>query len=108
MPLSVEEKFEKAVKYIQGLPKDGPYQPDQDTKLQYYAYYKQASEGDVSTPRPGMFDFVGKAKWDAWNGVKGTNKEDAQKKYIQLLVQDLEKTTPKAEEVEKLLEELNA
>lgn len=59
MPLSVEEKFNKAVAYVQGLPKDGPYQPSQDTKLQvrldsllrscnqlkqshqYYAYYKQ-------------------------------------------------------------------
>ncbi|KAH0833228.1 Acbp from Moniliophthora Perniciosa [Lanmaoa asiatica] len=106
MSLSVQEKFEKAVKHVQSLPKDGPYQPDQDTKLKYYAYYKQVTEGDVNIARPGMLDFVGKAKWDAWNGVKGTAKEVAQAKYVELLVQDLEKITSKSEEVKKLLEEL--
>ncbi|KAG8213099.1 Acbp from Moniliophthora Perniciosa [Butyriboletus roseoflavus] len=106
MTLSVQEKFDKAVKYVQSLPKDGPYQPDQDTKLKYYAYYKQATEGDVNIPRPGILDFVGKAKWDAWNGAKGTSKEVAQTKYVELLVADLDKVTPKSEELEKLLEEL--
>jgi diazepam-binding inhibitor (GABA receptor modulating acyl-CoA-binding protein) len=31
-----------------------------------------------------MMDFVGKAKWDAWNEKKGTSKEDARKQYIAL------------------------
>ncbi|KIK99969.1 hypothetical protein PAXRUDRAFT_822148 [Paxillus rubicundulus Ve08.2h10] len=108
MPLSVQEKFDKAVAYVKSLPKDGPYQPDQGTQLKYYANFKQATEGDVNTPKPGLFNFVGAAKWNAWNEVKGRSQEDAQKKYVELLVQDLEKMSPKSEEIEKLLEELKA
>ncbi|KAF9243477.1 acyl CoA binding protein-domain-containing protein [Melanogaster broomeanus] len=106
MPLSVQEKFDKAVKYVQSLPEDGPYKPDQATKLKYYAYYKQGTIGDVNTPKPGMFDFVGKAKWDAWKGVEGTSKEGAQTKYVELLVKDLK--TSESEEVKAFLQELEA
>jgi hypothetical protein len=38
MTLTVNEKFDKAVEYVRGLPKDGPYQPDQDTKLKVRRY----------------------------------------------------------------------
>ena len=41
--------------------------------------------GDVNTARPGMLDFKGKAKWDAWSARKGTSQEDAQKAYIELI-----------------------
>jgi len=47
--------------------------------------------GDVNTTRPGLLDFVGKAKWDAWKSVEGTSKEDAQKKYVEHLLEILEK-----------------
>lgn len=30
---------------------------------QLYAYYKQVSQGDIDTQRPGIFDVVGRAKW---------------------------------------------
>ncbi|KAG9124888.1 hypothetical protein FRC07_009850 [Ceratobasidium sp. 392] len=82
-----EAKFNKAVEIVQGLPKDGPVQTSQDDKLKFYSYYKQGTVGDVDTQRPGMLDFVGKAKWDAWKGVEGTSKEDAQKKYVELLLE---------------------
>jgi len=59
--------------------------------LELYKYYKQASVGDCNTDRPGMLDFKGKAKWDAWNGLKGTAKEDAMTKYVQLADQMVEK-----------------
>jgi len=59
--------------------------------LELYKYYKQASVGDCNTDRPGMLDFKGKAKWDAWNGLKGTSKEDAMTKYVQLADQMVEK-----------------
>ena len=52
--------------------------------LDLYKYYKQATVGDCNTDRPGMLDFKGKAKWDAWNGLKGTSKEDAMNKYVEL------------------------
>ena len=42
----------------------------------------QATVGDVNTERPGMFDFTGKSKWDAWESVKGTDKETAMQEYI--------------------------
>ena len=58
--------------------------PD-DKKLEIYALFKQGEVGDVNTARPGMLDFKGKAKWDAWDGKKGMSKEDAQKAYIELV-----------------------
>jgi diazepam-binding inhibitor (GABA receptor modulator, acyl-CoA-binding protein) len=54
-----------------------------DDKLTLYKLYKQATDGDVSGSRPGMFDMVGRAKWDAWASVKGISKEDAMKKYVE-------------------------
>lgn len=54
-----------------------------DDKLTLYKLYKQATEGDVNGSRPGMFDMVGRAKWDAWASVKGASKEEAMKQYIE-------------------------
>jgi acyl-CoA-binding protein len=56
--------------------------PDNATLLKLYSYYKQASEGDVSGDRPGGFDFVGGAKYDAWSKLKGMSKDDAMQSYI--------------------------
>mmetsp|Transcript_13959 Transcript_13959/g.29176 ORF Transcript_13959/g.29176 Transcript_13959/m.29176 type:complete len:98 (-) Transcript_13959:78-371(-) len=53
-----------------------------DEKLKVYGLYKQATTGDVNTARPGMLNFTGKAKWDAWNANKGMSAEDAKKAYI--------------------------
>ncbi|KAG8729369.1 hypothetical protein FRC12_021027 [Ceratobasidium sp. 428] len=81
-----EAKFNKAVEIVQGLPKDGPVQTSQEDKLKFYSFYKQGTVGDVNTSRPGMMDFVGKAKWDAWKGVEGTSKEEAHKAYVERLL----------------------
>ncbi len=59
--------------------------PDNDTMLRLYALYKQGSEGDVSGPKPGFFDFVGTAKYEAWEKLAGTNPDDAKKKYVDLV-----------------------
>jgi len=56
--------------------------PTNDEKLVLYKFYKQATVGDVNTARPGMLDFAGKAKWDAWESVKGTVQHDAEVNYI--------------------------
>ncbi|ORZ36666.1 acyl-CoA-binding protein-like protein [Catenaria anguillulae PL171] len=61
------------------------YQPSNDELLELYALFKQGTVGDNDTPRPGMFDIKGKAKWDAWTAKKGASKEDAQQKYIDLV-----------------------
>ncbi|MDK2122585.1 acyl-CoA-binding protein [Parachitinimonas caeni] len=59
--------------------------PDNQVKLKLYALYKQGTEGDASGERPGMFDFVARAKFDAWDGLKGLSKEEAMQKYIDLV-----------------------
>ncbi|KAH7913773.1 acyl-CoA-binding protein [Hygrophoropsis aurantiaca] len=101
------DSFKKAVAYVQGLPKDGPVKPDQNEQLEFYQWYKQATIGDVNVPRPGLLDFVGKAKWDAWNSVKGTSKEVAEQKYVDKLVEVLKKF-PDNEDAKKLIAELTA
>ena len=73
--------FEQASKDVKNLPE----RPDNDTLLKLYALYKQGSEGDVNGPKPGFFDFVGTAKYEAWNKLAGTSQEDAMKKYIALV-----------------------
>ncbi|KAI0076012.1 Acbp from Moniliophthora Perniciosa [Panus rudis PR-1116 ss-1] len=98
-------KFDKAVEIVQSLPKDGPIKPTQDDQLYFYKYYKQATIGDVNTPRPGLLDFTGKAKWDAWKSVEGVSKEEAYAKYVEKLIEVLKAAgTPEAEEYIKQIE----
>ena len=59
--------------------------PDNATLLKIYGLYKQATEGDVSVAKPGFSDLVGRAKWDAWNAVKGVSREDAMRRYVELI-----------------------
>jgi len=65
----LKAQFEKAVAESKSLPE----KPDNMTLLKIYALYKQGSAGDVDGKRPGFTDMVGRAKWDAWNEVKGTS-----------------------------------
>jgi acyl-CoA-binding protein len=62
-----------------------PTRPDNDTLLKIYALFKQSTAGDVTGERPGMFDFVGQAKYDAWAGLKGTSKDAAMTSYVELI-----------------------
>ena len=59
--------------------------PSNQVLLQLYALYKQGSEGDVSGERPGITDFVGRAKYDAWAALAGRDRETAQRQYISLV-----------------------
>ena len=59
--------------------------PDNTTLLKIYGLYKQATTGDVTEKKPGFGDMVGRAKWDAWNGLKGTSSEDAKQQYVDLI-----------------------
>ncbi|NCT72287.1 MAG: acyl-CoA-binding protein [Xanthomonadaceae bacterium] len=77
----LKSSFEQASKDIQTLTE----RPDNDTLLRLYGLYKQGSEGDVKGDKPGFFDFVGTAKYEAWAKLKGTAPEDAQKKYVDLV-----------------------
>ncbi len=62
-----------------------PAKPDNNTLLQLYSLFKQGSVGDVQGERPGMMDFVARAKYDAWAGLKGKSTEVAQQAYIDLI-----------------------
>lgn len=77
-------QFEQAVAQSKTLSE----RPDNATLLKMYALYKQATSGDVDGKRPGFTDLVGRAKWDAWNELAGTSRDDAMNRYI-ALVEDL-------------------
>lgn len=80
-PSDLKQQFEQAAIDV----KDLPERPDNDTLLRLYALYKQGSEGDVSGEKPGFFDFVGTAKYEAWGKLKGTTQDEAMKKYVDLV-----------------------
>ncbi|WP_027482768.1 acyl-CoA-binding protein [Deinococcus pimensis] len=77
----MQDAFEQAARDVQTLPR----KPGNDVLLRLYALYKQATEGDVTGERPGGFDFVGAAKYDAWAGLRGTSGEDARRQYVDLV-----------------------
>ena len=62
-----------------------------DDKLALYGLYKQGTEGDVTTSKPGILDQKGRAKWTAWEKQKGKDKESAQKEYIAKVQELIEK-----------------
>ena len=59
--------------------------PDNATLLKIYALYKQATAGDNTEKKPSFSDMVGRAKWDAWEKLKGTGADDAKQQYIDLI-----------------------
>jgi len=73
--------FEQAATAAKSLPE----RPDNDTMLQLYALYKQGSTGDVTGDKPGFFDFVAAAKYEAWEKIKGLSEDDAKQQYIDLV-----------------------
>ena len=78
---TLNEQFEQAVAESKNLPE----RPDNATLLKLYALYKQGSTGDADGKRPGFTDMVGRAKWDAWNELKGQTQDEAQQAYIDLI-----------------------
>ncbi|QBB70337.1 acyl-CoA-binding protein [Pseudolysobacter antarcticus] len=77
----LKAKFEHATQDVMKLTDS----PDPDMKLKLYALYKQSTEGDVSGPKPGFFDFVGTAKNEAWGKLKDMKSDEAMQKYIDLV-----------------------
>jgi acyl-CoA-binding protein len=81
MAADLNKQFEASAAAAQKLEE----RPDNDTLLRLYALYKQGTEGDVKGEKPGFFDFVGVAKYEAWAKLKGTSPDEAKKKYIDLV-----------------------
>ncbi|MFM9075583.1 MAG: acyl-CoA-binding protein [Bacteroidota bacterium] len=76
--MTLQEQFDQAVQEITTITR----RPSKEELLTLYGYFKQATEGDVTTPRPKGFDFKELAKHDAWTERKGMSKEDAMNAYI--------------------------
>jgi len=78
---SLEKQFAAAQADVQNLSE----KPDNETLLELYSFFKQATEGDVKGDRPGAFDFKARAKYDAWQAREGLGREAAMKAYIKLV-----------------------
>ena len=86
--MSLDGNFKSAADRATKLPK----RPPNDILLQLYALYKQGNEGEIKGDRPGFADFEGRAKFDAWNKIKGKSDYEAKQEYISL-VEKLEQET---------------
>lgn len=95
MDSCTQEKFLAAVEIVKNLPKSGPIKPSNDVKLKFYSYYKQATEGPCELPKPGFWDIVNRAKWDAWSKLQNMSKEDAMKSYVEEFVEIMKETIPR-------------
>lgn len=81
--MSLEAEFSQAVTDSKNLPE----RPDNMTLLKIYALFKQASAGDAEGERPAFSDLVGRAKYDAWQALKGTSKDEAMRQYVDLITE---------------------
>ena len=78
---NIETLFREAAEDVKRLAQ----RPSNEILLQLYGLYKQATVGDCNQSRPSFYQFEAKAKWDAWTGYKGISKDDAMKKYAELV-----------------------
>jgi diazepam-binding inhibitor (GABA receptor modulator, acyl-CoA-binding protein) len=77
----LDAQFQQAAEDAKKLPD----KPDNDTLLKMYALFKQGSSGDVSGAKPGFLDFVGVAKYEAWEKLKGMGQDEAKQAYVKLI-----------------------
>jgi diazepam-binding inhibitor (GABA receptor modulating acyl-CoA-binding protein) len=83
----VKKQFEAAQAEVKKFSR----RPENEDMLRLYAHYKQATAGDASGERPGAFNLVDRAKYDAWARLKGTESTKAMADYVKL-VERLKKT----------------
>ncbi len=79
--MALEDDFRSAQERVKTL----TTRPSNDTLLELYSLFKQATEGDVQGKRPGLLDLKGRAKYDAWAGRKGVGREAAMQQYVSLV-----------------------
>ncbi|KAM0789113.1 hypothetical protein ACM66B_003168 [Microbotryomycetes sp. NB124-2] len=103
-PEWVHARFDRAVDIVQSLPRSGPIQTNYEDKLMLYSMYKQATEGDIQSSRPGLLDVLGRAKWDAWNKRKGMSPEEAERMYVHALLRILKGFSDRPQAVELIRE----
>jgi len=79
--MSLDASFEAAQQRVKTL----SAAPPPETLLKLYGLFKQATVGDATGKRPGMMDFRGRAKFDAWAALKGGSADDAKTRYVALV-----------------------
>ena len=80
--MDLQQQFDQAVAASKTLPQ----KPANDVLLKLYALFKQSTEGDINVEEPSnAFDFVAKAKYNAWESLKGNQKEGSMQEYINLV-----------------------
>ena len=79
--MALEDDFRSAQERVKTL----TTRPSNDSLLELYSLFKQATDGDVQGKRPGMLDIKGRAKYDAWAGRKGLGREAAMQQYVALV-----------------------
>ena len=79
--MATKAQFEKAAANSKNLTE----RPDNATLLKIYSLYKQGSVGDNTEKKPGFTDMVGRAKWGAWDELKGMSQKDAMQAYVDLI-----------------------
>ena len=79
--MSLQEQFEQASVAVKGLTK----KPSNEDLLKLYSLFKQATEGDINIPKPGMFDMINRAKYDAWKSLEGKSSDEMKEAYVALV-----------------------
>nr|AAX85200.1 diazepam-binding inhibitor [Aedes aegypti] len=79
--MSLDQQFNEAAEKVKTFTK----RPSDQELLELYALFKQASVGDNTTEKPGMFDLKGKAKWQAWSDKKGISQDAAKEAYVKFV-----------------------
>ena len=85
----LEKYFDDAANQIKDQKKNLKKEPTSDDLLKLYGYFKFANLGKNNTPKPGMFSFEAKAKWEGWNSCDATCQQDAKHKYVLCAMQFL-------------------
>lgn len=79
----LKQQFDEAVSYVKNAQEEA--RPSNEEKLKFYSLFKQATEGDVKGKKPGMLDMIGRAKFNAWESLKGKSSEQAMQDYVNLV-----------------------
>ncbi|KAG9508479.1 Acyl-CoA-binding domain-containing protein 5, partial [Fragariocoptes setiger] len=97
------ELFEAAVNVVRNMPKEGPFNPSDELKLKFYAFYKQATVGPNNTPKPRFYDVVNLYKWNAWKKLENMPPDEARQAYVDELKKIIE-TMSLSEDVSQFYE----
>ncbi|ETW18171.1 hypothetical protein PFAG_02665 [Plasmodium falciparum Santa Lucia] len=82
----MEDLFQASVNYVNSLPNNRPLSVE--TKLDLYKYYKQSTVGNCNIKEPSYFQYADKKKYEAWKSIENLNKEDAKKRYIEIVTEN--------------------